>query len=106
MRGAAVCTTSSSSLPGRRRAACSRPQCTRAAADASVSVAPASCSSRAAAAGLLLAGLAPSWSRPPPACAADSSFYSQWPYVTPSDILPYIRATAKEGAHRRFHRLC
>lgn len=33
----------------------------------------------------------------PPARAADPGFYSQWPYVSPSDILPYLRATATPG---------
>jgi hypothetical protein len=39
---------------------------------------------------------------PSPAAAAaaagrDPSFYAQWPYAEPSDILPFIRASAAPG---------
>lgn len=27
----------------------------------------------------------------------DPSFYSQWRYISPADILPYLKATAKQG---------
>lgn len=72
---------------------------------------PPSLSRRRAAAALLPAAalLAGAW----PARAADSigssgaaapaqagpasSFYSQWPYLQPADILPFLRATATPG---------
>lgn len=69
---------------------------------------------RAAAAALLAAALpwvAPLLLNPSSASAAEAgsraaeagsgyskpSFYAEWPYVTPSDILPYLRATATPG---------
>lgn len=59
-------------------------------------------SRRQAAAASLLAAV--TWAAPHPsgaAAAADeaskASFYAEWPYVSPSDILPFLRANATPG---------
>jgi predicted O-methyltransferase YrrM len=46
-----------------------------------------------------LALLLPPLAAPPPAraAAASNSFYTEWPYLVPADILPFIRATAPRG---------
>lgn len=58
-------------------------------------------SRRHAAAASLLAAAAWAAARNPAAAAVDesskASFYAEWPYVSPSDILPYLRATATPG---------
>ncbi len=48
-----------------------------------------------AAAGLLLAPARPSRAEDDDGGSAD--FYSRWPYVVPSDILPFIRERAAPG---------
>lgn len=61
--------------------------------------------SRRHAAATALLAVAASWAAPrPPAAAAaaadeasKASFYAEWPYVSPADILPYLRATVTPG---------
>lgn len=39
----------------------------------------------------------PAWADDAASGPSSGSFYNDWPYLTPSDILPYLRATANPG---------
>lgn len=76
------------------------------AADASPSSSSSSSSRRqlfasAAAAAAVVAALGPTaaaaLAASPPEGQGGASFYSQWPYIEPSDILPYLEAAATPG---------
>ncbi|KAI3428022.1 hypothetical protein D9Q98_006408 [Chlorella vulgaris] len=60
-------------------------------------------SRRQAAAALLTAAAGwqaarhPAWADDAASGPSSGSFYNDWPYLTPSDILPYLRATANPG---------